>query len=143
MTKDTSNRVAMWQTYVQTAENTSNRREATHRYMVPVHLAIFAAHLVREFAEPVHVWVSFAGVAMGVLWLILLHSHYTVNKAKYAIIRSLERELPRQPFTEESELIGIDSDRLIFPGLANIQHWGVVGVVIAHAVIALGFSYWW
>ena len=83
------------------------------------------------------------GSSNGGLWLVLLHSHYTVNKAKYAIIRSLERELPRQPFTEESELIGFDSDRLIFPGLANNQHWGVVGVVIARAVTAFGFSYWW
>ncbi len=142
MAGDQSDRVAMWQTYVQTAENTSTRREAINRYMIPVHLAIFASYMVLEgWTELTYAWIGTAGVAMGTLWMILLYSHERINKVKYDIICSLESELPCQPFTEEAERSGIATRRRIYPGLTKAQSWGAWIVVGAHCFIVAGFTF--
>ena len=126
------------------AENTSIRREAINRYMVPVHLAIFAAHLVRDFPEPVHVYISTAGVAIGALWAILLHSHNQINKVKYDIILSLEEELPCRPFTDEARLSGIEADRRrTYIGLSTVQIWGAGVVIAVHVVMLIYFLLPW
>ena len=91
----------MWQTYVQTAENTSIRREAINRYMVPVHLAILAGHLALPLTEPYHFLVGVAGMGVSYLWLALLDAHSKINEVKYDIILAMEKDLPSQPFKDE------------------------------------------
>lgn len=140
---DRSDKVAMWQTYVQTAENTSDRREAINRYMVPVHLAIWAGHLGLSLTEPFHCLVGLAGVAVSILWIGLLDAHGKINGVKYDIIRSLESELPCQPFDEEAKRSGIDAGRRKYRPLAQMQYaaaWIVFGV---HLLIALTYLVLW
>ena len=90
MNTDKANLVAMWQTYVETAENTSTRREAINRYMVPVHLAIIASHFVLSLADLDHVFVGLAGMGVSYLWVSLIDAHSQINKVKYEIINELE-----------------------------------------------------
>ena len=105
MADDRSDRVAMWQTYVMTAENTSIRRESINRYMVLVNLAVFSAHfaLPGDITLFSHVLISAVGVVTSALWYSLLDSHSKINRVKYDIIRKLESDLPFQPFDEEAE----------------------------------------
>ena len=123
MADDSSDRVAMWQTYVQSAENTSIRRESINRYMVLAHLAIFSAHfaLPGELSTLVHVSIASAGIVAAILWVSLLVSHGEINRIKYRVIQQLEADLPCQPFTEEDKLSGIRSRRRIYPALAKSQ----------------------
>ena len=140
---DRSDRIAMWQTYVQTAENTSNRREAINRYMVPIHLAILAGHLGLPLTEPFHFLVGIAGMIVSYLWLVLLDSHSKINEVKYDIIRSLESNLPCQPFDKEAERSGIDSGRRIYPSLAYMQYTVAVVVLAVHFGIAVVYVALW
>ena len=141
MADDRSDRVAIWQTYVQTAENTSTRREAVNRYMVFAHLAIFSAHFALSGQLLVHIAIAGAGIVVAALWVILLRSHGKINKAKYRIIQELEADLPYQPFNAEANLTGIDSRR-IYPELSKVQMIVAVGVFAAHFLVMayyLGF----
>ena len=140
---DRSDRVAMWQTYVQTAENTSNRREAINRYMVPIHLAIWAGHLGLPLTEPLHFLVGLAGVAVSALWLGLLDAHGKINGVKYDIIRSMESELPCQPFDEEAKRSGIDAGRRKYRPLAQMQYAAARIVFGVHFLISLTYLVLW
>lgn len=138
MADDSSDRVAMWRTYVQTAENTSIRRESINRYMVLAHLAIFSAHfaLPGELSALVHLGVASAGAVAGVLWVALLLSHGEINRVKYRIIQELEADLPCQPFTEEAKLSGIRSRRRIYPALSWSQTTVAYLTSLAHGLMA-------
>ena len=140
---DRSDRVAIWQTYVQTAENTSNRREAINRYMVPIHLAIWAGHLGLPMTEPFHCLVGLAGVAVSVLWLGLLNAHSKINGIKYGIIRSLESELPFKPFDEEAKFSGIDTGRRSYRPLSQMQFTAAWVVLAIHFLISLVYLVLW
>ena len=133
----------MWQTYVQTAENTSNRREAINRYMVPIHLAIWAGHLGLTLTEPFHFLVGLAGVAVSALWLGLLDAHGKINGVKYDIIRSMESELPCQPFDEEAKRSGIDAGRRKYRPLAQMQYAAARIVFGVHLLICLTYLVLW
>lgn len=138
MADDSSDRVAMWQTYVQSAENTSNRREAVNRYMVFTHLAVYSAHfaLPGQMTPFVHVCISGAGVVVAALWIVLLYSHGKINEVKYDIIRALEANLPCQPFEEEAKRTGIDTRR-IYPPLAMAQNQVAAFVGAAHLTVLI------
>ena len=141
---DRSDRVAMWQTYVQTAENTSTRREAINRYMVPVHLAILAGHLALPLAEPYHFLVGVAGMGVSYLWLALLDAHSKINKVKYDIILAMEKDLPSQPFNTEAKDSGIDcGGRRIYPPLTRMQYVAARAVFVAHTLIAVVYLILW
>ena len=140
---DRSDRVAMWQTYVQTAENTSNRREAINRYMVPVHLAILAGHFGFPLTEPFHALVGIAGIVVSCLWLALLDAHSKINRVKYDIIRSLESELPCQPFEEEAKKSGIGTGRRAYQPLTYMQHVTARIVFAVHLLISIVYIVLW
>ena len=128
----------MWQSYVQTAENTSSRREAVNRYMVFTHLAVFSAHfaLPGQITPFVHVCISGAGVVVAALWIVLLYSHGKINEVKYDIIRELETDLPCQPFDEEAKRSGLDTRR-IYPPLAMAQNQVASFVGVAHLAVLI------
>ena len=136
MADDSADRVAMWQTYVQTAENTSARREVVNRHMVLIHLAIFSAHfaLPGQLAPIAHILISTAGLAVAGLWLVLLDSHGQINAAKYKIIQELEADLPFQPFTAEAKLTGIGSSRS-YPELSKSQTVVPWVVLVVHVLV--------
>ena len=143
MANDTSDRIAMWQTYVQSAENTNSQREAINRYMIPIHLAIFASYLVLDVTGYIYAWIGIAGGTIAALWAILLESHARINYVKYDIICNLESDLPCQPFTQELKPSVVDTLRRKYPSLTIIQLWGAGVVVIVHCVIVVGSYYWW
>ena len=128
----------MWQTYVQTAENTSTRREAVNRYMVFAHLAIFSAHLALpgQLSSLVHIGIAGAGIIVAALWVILLDSHGKINEAKYRIILELETDLPFQPFTAEANQTGIGARR-VYPKLSKVQWFVAAAVFVGHFLVML------
>lgn len=127
----------MWQTYVQSAENTSIRRESINRYMVLAHLAIFSAHfaLPRELSLWVHLGIASAGGVAGILWMTLLVSHGEINRIKYRVIQQLETDLPCQPYTEEDKLSGIRTRQRIYPALALSQTIVAIMTSLAQALM--------
>jgi len=138
MAEDSADRVAMWQTYVQTAENTSSLREVVNRYMVFVHLAIFSAHfaLPGQLAPVAHILISTAGFVVAGLWIVLLDLHGRINAAKCKIIQELEADLPFQPITAETKLIGIGSRRSYLE-LSMLQMVVAWVVLVGHVFVML------
>ena len=136
-------RVAMWQTYVQTAENTSTRREAINRYMVPVHLAMMASHFALPLDELPHIAIGIVGMAVSYLWIALLKAHGTINRVKFDIIIALEKDLPCRPFGMESESSGIDTGRRIYPPLSDLQNKAAWTVLVVHLLMSVAYALAW
>lgn len=144
MDSDSSDRVAMWQTYVQSAENTSTRREAINPYMVPIHLAILTGNFALvALPEPLHVVIGLAGVGASFLWLGLLDAHFKINDVKFSIIRSMEAELPYQPFDDEAKRSGIDTRRRMYPPLTKLQYRAAWVILFVHLITAVWYLCLW
>ncbi|MXX53619.1 MAG: SoxR reducing system RseC family protein [Dehalococcoidia bacterium] len=140
---DRSDRVLMWQTYVQTAENTSTRREAINRYMVPVHLAMMASHFVLPLNELPHIVIGIVGMAVSYLWIALLDAHRKINDAKYDIIIALEEDLPCRPFDMESKSTGIDTGLRKYPPLTQLQNRAAWTVFVVHLLVIVTYALAW
>lgn len=133
-TNSRSDKIAIYRTYVQTAENTSTRSRQVNQYMVPLHSAIFVAQFAfhAEISALFHLGIAILGTVTGVLWVAQLIFDGEVNKVKHGIIRDMESDLRYQPFTEEEKRA--DSGDL--QGIASFLQASVPKVVcLAHSLM--------
>ena len=91
--------LAQWQTCVEMANATSQRRDSMNNIFVTLNLAIIAAvSFVWDFKS---LFLLAAGVVVCSIWLLFIRNFKLLNTAKFIIIDSLERQLPAAPFREE------------------------------------------
>ena len=99
-------RVAMWQTYVQTAESDSNRAESINRYMTVVQVAIFSGYfIVANLPDLMNMIVDGVGAMIGFIWLGLIYRHMQTHRTKLKVIVNMEQVLPFRPITQESAIL--------------------------------------
>ena len=100
--------IEQYKLFVQSAENVSDRRVRINRYQTSLNLAVVALHGLAPSFIP-HPMVPFliagAGIAMTINWFLTLRSFRQTNRAKFIIIHSMERQLPREVFREERTLV--------------------------------------
>ena len=100
--------IEQYKLFVQSAENVSDRRVSINRYQTSLNLGVVALHGLAPSIIP-HPLLPFliagAGIAMTTNWFLTLQSFRQTNRAKFIIIHSMERELPREIFREERKLV--------------------------------------
>ena len=146
--RELNDRVAMWQTYVQTTESVSNRVESINRYMALVQIAIFSSYfIVADLPDSVSMAVGCGGAIVGVIWLATIHGYMLTYRTKLYVIVDMERRLPVSPITQESAVMkkAIDpdgEDEAFWQSvLSNIQMM-VVSVVTGIHLIAMTWFGW-
>ena len=107
--------IEQYKLFVQSAENVSDRRIRINRYQTSLNLGVVALHGLAPSFIP-HPMVPFliasAGIAMSINWFLTLRSFRQTNQAKFSIIHSMERQLPREIFREERVLLrGVEERR--------------------------------
>ncbi len=104
--RELNDRVAMWQTYVQTTESVSNRAESINRYMALVQIAIFSSYFI---VVDLSAWMSMAigsgGAIIGVIWLATIYGYMLNYRTKLKVIVDMEQVLPASPITQESAIM--------------------------------------
>jgi hypothetical protein len=103
-------KLKVFELYLATAEKVSDRRAAANAWMLSVNSAIVAlygylgAHKLSVPVPQKGVWlwaIPAAGAIVAVAWAVLLTSYRQLNRAKFAVLQEMEKDLPAQPFTKE------------------------------------------
>ena len=127
--------------YVQSADNASERRIASNRYMLTLNAALVAAYGFQSaFTERVIlvVPIAVAGIALSLLWYSIIKSFRDLNDIKFKIIHELETHLPAAPYVYEWQLAQEGRRKSYWP-TTHIEKWMPILFLALH-VMALAAS---
>ncbi len=126
MTDAKDPKLALFELYLATAEKVSDRRAEANTWMLSVNSAIVALYgylqgdkmAVGAAQKAVWLWaIPAAGAIVCLAWAALLTSYRDLNRAKFAVLRQIEADLPVALFTRERETYLRDRRR----SLSNIE----------------------
>ena len=100
---DVKSVLAQWQTCIEMANATSQRRDMMNNIFVTLNLGILST--VSFAWSPKFILLLCAGTIICGLWLCFIRNFKLLNSAKFEVIDSLERELPTAPFRDEWEIL--------------------------------------
>lgn len=97
--------------YVEMTDRTSARRMIANSFFLAVQTAIIAGVFTSGtiglgIDGYSRIGLAVCGIAIAILWLIILRSYRQLNSAKFRVIHDLEKMLPAAPFDKEWELLG-------------------------------------
>ena len=123
--------------YVQMADRVSHRRALANSFFLTLHtglLALAAGITGLSRGEPSNEWAGLAiagfGIPFAAVWFLILHSYRELNKAKFAVVRELEDDLPKAPFgREEAKYAGR------YARLTNVEAWVPIVFALWYLVV--------
>jgi len=92
-----------WQTCVEMANATSQRRDTMNNIFMSLNIAIIAA--VAFVWDLKSLLIMIAGIIVCILWIYLIRNYKLLNTAKFEIINSIEEKLPTAPFKSEWDIL--------------------------------------
>jgi hypothetical protein len=113
MTDGNDSKFAIFEVYLATADKVGDRRAQANSWMLSVNSAIVALYgylqsdklAVSAPQKMVWLWaIPTAGAIVCVAWSALLKSYRELNRAKFAVLAELEKDLPASPTTREREI---------------------------------------
>jgi len=113
MTDGNNSKFAIFEVYLATAEKVSDRRAQANSWLLSVNSAIVALYgylqsdKLAVSAPQKLVWpwaIPAAGVIVCLAWSALLKSYRELNRAKFAVLAELEKDLPASPTTRERQI---------------------------------------
>lgn len=138
MVETNSDLLEIYRIYVQTAENTSERRLKSNLfYLTLCSTLITASVTISEFeiSGNLGIIISLLGIVFALIWLSNIKTYKQLNSAKFKVIHQLEEKLPAQCFKDEWAII--KSDRYI--GLSRIESYVPFAFIIAFLIYAIVF----
>ena len=124
--------------YVQSAENVSARRVQSSRYLLTLNSALVALYGFQSVGFGQNYWalvVPVIGIAVSLLWLLIIKSHANLNKVKFDVIHEIEEHLPAAIFKYEWRLAEYGKGKS-YRAVTNIEKW--IPAVFATLHIVLG-----
>ena len=125
--------------YVQSAENVSARRVQSSRYLLTLDAALVALYGLQSSGFSQGYWtllVTVVGVAVSILWFLMIKSHADLNKIKFDVIHEIERHLPAAMFKYEWELAEQGRGKT-YRAVTAIERWIPILFVALHVVLGL------
>lgn len=95
--------LSQWQTCVEMSNAVSERRDNMNNLFVTLNLAVIAA--LSFVGDVKTMFLLIAGMAVCVVWLLLIRNFKELNKAKFNVINTIEEQLPCQAFKDEWEYL--------------------------------------
>lgn len=127
--------------YVQSADNASERRVASSRYLLTVNAALVAAYgfqsVLTERAV-LAIPIALAGIILSLLSYSIIKSFRDLNTAKFKIIHKLEKHLPAALYAYEWRLLEEGKGKAYWP-TTHVEKWMPLLFLVLH-VLALGAS---
>ena len=125
--------------YVQSAENVSARRVASIQYLLTVNAALMALYGLQSVGFGQNYWtlpVPLIGIAVSLLWRLIIKSHADLNRVKFKVIHELEQHLPAAMFTYEWRLAE-EGQGKAYRAVTTIERWIPVLFAALHAGLAI------
>jgi hypothetical protein len=127
--------------YLHVFNNTVDRRHKSNEFFLGINTALIAIIGYVEakgtvLTSPIiFVIVPLIGVALCVVWHKIIHSYKLLNRAKFKVIHSLERNLPAALFETEWELLGRGHDHKKYWPLSQIEKTIPLIFIVLYLVI--------
>lgn len=119
--------VDLWQTYVETTLNVSNRRLKNNRfYQSILGGTVAGVGIAAElgFAGAVaFMVVGVVGSVVSLLWMVHVISYQQLNSGKYVVLHQLESELPYDPFTREWNILDRGRNPETYVTHTSVEIW--------------------
>lgn len=128
--RHTEDLVAIYKLYVERTDEVSLKRERANAFFLTLSTALLAAAgFLRDTSTPssmrdaanVAIPIALAGIAVGLLWIMVLQSHRELNRGKFIVIQEIEKRLPIRPFSAEWTLVGHGPDASRYRTLSHIE----------------------
>ena len=131
--------------YVEMADRISSRRAAANTYFLSLNSATlaFVGYLGGKENSP-YLWLlAVGGLALCVLWRVLITSYRNLNTAKWLVVHQIEKRLPISPYDAEWEAMGRGENPELYRPISHVE-MGVPLVFAGLYVIVLmtAFPYW-
>ena len=124
--------------YVQSAENVSARRVQSSRYLLTLNAALVALYGFQSAGFGQSYWalvVPVVGIAVSLLWYLIIKSHADLNRVKFNVIHQFEQHLPAAMYRYEWRLAE-DGKGKSYRAVTAIEKWIPILFAILH--VALG-----
>ena len=131
--------IEQYKLYVQSAENVSARRVQSSRYLLTLNAALVALYGLQSAGFSQGYWtllVTVVGVAVSILWFLIIKSHSDLNKIKFDVIHEFENHLPAAMFKYEWELAEQGKGKT-YQAVTAIERWIPILFVALHLVLGL------
>lgn len=125
--------------YVQSAENVSARRVASHRYLLTLNVALVALYGFQSSSLGPGWWtilVPILGISVSALWHWIIKSHKDLNAVKFGIIHELEQRLPATLYAYEWQLAEEGRGKP-YRSVTDIERWIPLIFLALHSVLLL------
>lgn len=93
----------LWKTCVEMANSISERRMNSNYAFITINTAILT--VITYFLDLKAVLLSVVGIFICILWILILANYHALNEVKFKIILDLEKDLQKQPFKDEWDLL--------------------------------------
>ena len=128
--------LTQWQTCVEMANSTSQRRDAMNNIFVTVNLALMAT--VSFVFDLKSIFILIAGIVLCILWIAFIRNFKLLNKAKFEVIQELEEHLPASPFRDEWKKLAMMKKYMEGTKLEKVLPWLFI-VLYGIAIIVIVF----
>lgn len=122
-------KLKLFELYLATAEKVSDRRAQANAWMLSVNGAVVGlygylqadkAAVVGAAQKAVWLWaIPAAGALICLAWVALLASYRQINRAKFEVLKELERDLPASLFAREQVIYRAEGRR----SLSRVERW--------------------
>lgn len=124
--------LAQWQTCVDMANATSQRRDAMNNLFATLNIALIAATSI--IWDLKSIIMAAGGVILCIVWLRFVKYFRQLNEAKFAVINALEKKLPEQPFADEWKILKRNKRRTEGTKLERVLPIAFIALYIAVVV---------
>ena len=125
--------------YVQSAENVSARRVASSRYLLTINAALVALYGLQSEnlgLSYLTLLVPIIGIAVSVLWYLIIKSHADLNRIKFDLIHQIEQHLPARAFEYEWHLAE-EGQGKTYRAVTTIERWIPILFVLVHLALTI------
>ena len=100
MAEDLNQKIEIYKPYVESAQKISEQRCNINNVFMTFNIGLIG---LQAFVN-IFVLVLFA-ILTNIIWIVQIKTYKTINKAKFHIINSIEKELPYSPFKDEYDIL--------------------------------------
>jgi len=137
----TSQHLELYKLYVDMADRISARRLTANSFFLTINTGIvaFSGYLSISSGNNLingQQWIiALAGIVLCYMWYRLIRSYADLNKAKFAVIHEMEKDLPYKAFDAEWDAVGKGNDPKRYLPFTKIEKAVPWVFLTLHAVV--------
>tara|TARA_Y100000310_G_C20702291_1_gene831009 strand:+ start:4312 stop:4818 length:507 start_codon:yes stop_codon:yes gene_type:complete len=121
------------------AEQISSRRQSANSFFLTINTVLISFVSYSSIEELTINWtffaVSFAGIAICLMWRRLILSYKELNSAKFKVILALEEKLPFKPYAAEWLSLGEGKNPAIHRPFSSMEAYVPLVFIFLHVFV--------